>query len=65
MAPGDRGGGDMEGDVFADLSRHVDRAFYGHLYKDIVQATLDPVEHWHSHGWVERRHPNVWFDTGF
>ena len=60
MAPSD-----MEGDVFADLSRHVDRAFYSHLYKDIFQATLDPVEHWHSHGWAERRRPNVWFDTGF
>jgi glycosyltransferase involved in cell wall biosynthesis len=55
----------MEGDVFADLSRHVDRAHYRYLYPDIARTTLDPVEHWHHHGWAERRRPNTWFDTGF
>jgi glycosyltransferase involved in cell wall biosynthesis len=55
----------MEGDVFADLRRHVDRAHYRYLYPDIARTTLDPVEHWHHHGWAERRQPNTWFDTGF
>jgi glycosyltransferase involved in cell wall biosynthesis len=55
----------MDADVFADLSRHVDREFYRHHYPDIARAGLDPVPHWHRAGWVERRRPNVWFDTGF
>lgn len=53
----------MAADVFADLSRHVDRAFYRHRYPDIARAGLDPVAHWHTHGWAERRRPNIWFDT--
>lgn len=55
----------MAGDVFADLSRHVDRAFYRHLYPDIAAAGIDPVAHWHRAGWAERRRPNVWFDTAW
>ncbi len=53
----------MAGDVFADLSRHLDRAFYRHRYPDIAAAGIDPVAHWHAHGWAERRRPNTWFDT--
>ncbi|MDE2335513.1 MAG: hypothetical protein KGK10_13340 [Rhodospirillales bacterium] len=55
----------MAGDVFADLARHVDRAFYRHLYPDIAATGLDPVAHWHGHGLAERRRPNVWFDTAY
>jgi hypothetical protein len=33
--------------------------------RDVVEAGADPVEHFCTQGWRERRNPNLYFDTGF
>src|SRR5215469_13974001 len=49
--------------ALAVLARGVDNAFYLNMYKDVADANIDPVLHYHKHGWRERRDPNIWFET--
>ncbi len=49
----------------AALAPHIDAGYYRALYPDIARADIDPVEHYHRHGWRERRDPNAWFSTAY
>ena len=41
----------------------VDRAWYLQTYPDVAAAGVDPVEHYLTHGWRERRDPRADFST--
>ncbi|MDE2576281.1 MAG: hypothetical protein KGL55_13320 [Rhodospirillales bacterium] len=45
------------------LAAHVDVAHYLASYPDIAASGLDPVAHYHAHGWREGRDPTTWFVT--
>ena len=47
------------------LAAHVDPTHYRARYPDIDRKKLDPVEHFHEHGWREGRSPNTWFDVEY
>ncbi|MCW3473874.1 glycosyltransferase family protein [Limobrevibacterium gyesilva] len=49
----------------ATIAPHVDVAYYRAIYPDIGRLALDPVTHFHAHGWREGRNPNSWFDTRY
>lgn len=42
---------------------HFDAAFYLATYPDIAAGKLDPLPHYHSHGWRELRDPAPDFST--
>ena len=46
-------------------SGYFDKAHYLEQYLDVVQAGMDPVEHYVWHGWKEGRNPSPYFDTRF
>jgi hypothetical protein len=47
-----------------DMMRpHFDAAFYLATYPDIAAGKLDPLLHYHSHGWRELRDPSPDFST--
>lgn len=43
-------------------AQYFDRAYYLHLYPDIVQAGIDPFWHYINWGCGEKRSPNPFFD---
>ena len=47
------------------VADNLDRGHYLAMYPDVRTAGLDPVEHYCSIGWSERRNPAVWFDTAY
>ncbi len=51
-----------------DILRHsglFDAAYYLGNNPDIKQSGLDPLTHYHLHGWREGRRPNFYFDPAF
>lgn len=40
-----------------------DRDFYLEAYPDVSKAGVDPLRHYHQHGWREFRQPSLLFDT--
>ncbi|WP_114911426.1 glycoside hydrolase family 99-like domain-containing protein [Acidibrevibacterium fodinaquatile] len=42
-----------------------DAAFYLHANPDIASSGVEPLTHYHLHGWAERRRPNFYFDPAF
>jgi glycosyltransferase involved in cell wall biosynthesis len=47
------------------IAAHVDAAYYRGQYPDIARSALDPVVHFHQHGWREGRNPSSSFDTNY
>ena len=43
----------------------LDPDYYLATNQDVAQAGVDPVRHFCSLGWAERRDPAPWFDTGY
>ena len=43
----------------------VDADWYRATYYDIAGSGTDPAHHYLRFGWLERRNPNRWFDTGW
>jgi hypothetical protein len=42
-----------------------DKEWYHSNYGDIAAVGVDPVDHYLSSGWIERRNPSAFFDTDF
>lgn len=42
-----------------------DRDFYLGRYPDVAAAGIDPLQHYMTHGWKERRDPAAFFSTGY
>jgi glycosyltransferase involved in cell wall biosynthesis len=47
------------------LAAEFDRVFYLDTYADVRANGIDPIRHYHEHGWREGRNPTPWFDTRF
>ena len=45
------------------LTSLIDSAWYSHVNPDVAVLRIDPVEHFLSVGWQQRRRPNPWFHT--
>jgi hypothetical protein len=45
------------------LTSLIDSAWYSHVNPDVAVSRIDPVEHFLSVGWQQRRRPNPWFHT--
>lgn len=46
-------------------SRWFDHDWYLSQYQDVRDAGMDPAEHFHHFGWIERRDPSAGFSTRF
>lgn len=42
-----------------------DRDFYLGRYPDVAASGIDPLQHYMTHGWKERRDPAAFFSTGY
>ncbi|CAK7192457.1 hypothetical protein COMNV_00655 [Commensalibacter sp. Nvir] len=47
------------------LSLLFDSDWYLDVYKDVAEAKSDPLDHYLSYGYKEKRNPNRYFDTNF
>jgi len=47
------------------IATEFDRAYYLHAYLDVTRSGADPVRHFATHGWREKRRPAAWFDTDY
>ena len=53
------------GDDLALIAEAFDREYYLQAYLDVAQAGVDPLRHYVSHGWREKRRPAAWFDPEY
>lgn len=44
--------------------KYFDRAWYNNRYPDVAKSGIDPLEHYFTRGWKERRDPSERFSTG-
>jgi hypothetical protein len=56
---------DQELAIYEQVIRLVDPEWYLETYKDVASAKVDPIDHYLTYGWRERRDPNPWFATGW
>lgn len=49
----------------AELQGVFDVSYYLHTYPDIAVSNIDPLLHYTTIGWTEKRNPNPYFDTNY
>jgi hypothetical protein len=56
---------DQELATYGQMVRLIDPEWYLDTYVDVARAKVDPIDHYLTYGWRERRDPNPWFATNW